>query len=201
MSKKKASALRVLLELFIVFIGVYGAFELNRYQEGKREQKLKKNYFNSFQSELIKLSSEIESSQKLIDKRLAELDSSTENGQKLPLKPLNLYFGSEMLISRAGFNDDVFTQLSAELAASLSGGFDNVLLVSQMVGDFNTQCNLHLISNRPISFYDRQGNLKPEFDWYVNGLKRLQRAFARLADMINNGALPATRAITEELNK
>lgn len=197
MAKKRAPIFRFLFELLIVFIGVYGAFELNRYQEGLREEKIKENYFNSFLSEVVKISFEINNTQGLIKKQLEKV---MESGKTPPLKPLNIYFGSEMLITRAGFNADVFTQISPELTASLSGGFDNVQVLREMVKDFNMRCNLHLISSQPIVFYDRSGKLKPEFDWYIRDLKNLKTMFERLANMIDNGALPATRKIVEDLS-
>jgi hypothetical protein len=200
MANKKSSISRFLFELFIVFIGVYGAFELNRYQDGLREQRIERNYFNSFLSEVVKISHEIKNTQKLVNSELETLEQAIESGMKPPLKPIHIYFGSEMLITRAGFNDDVFTQLSPELSASLSGGFDNIQVVSEMVKNFNMRCNLHLIANQPIAFYDRQGALKPEFQWYINDLKGLSTMFAQLSEMINNGAMPAVKKIIEDLS-
>lgn len=199
MAKPKVSIGKFLLELFIVFIGVYGAFELNRYQEGLREERIKESYFKSFRSELSELSGKIRRSIKLIDSRIAEIDSATAKGQRFNPRPLNLYFDPQMLITRAGFNDDVFTQLGAGLSTSLSGGFDNVRTVSQMSSDFNTKCNSHLLGTSPESFHDKQGNLKPEFQWYVNDLKNLQRNFGILREMIDDQAMPATLQIVESL--
>ena len=189
-----------IFELVIVFVGVYGAFELNRYQEHQREQKLKVNYFNSFQSELVKLSSDIHTNQRVIDRKLHELDSAWAAGGQPELTPLKIYFGAQMLITKAGFNDDVFTQMSANLSASLSGGYDHVQAVSQQAREFNQTCRMHLISNRPIEFYDRQGKLKPQFNWYVEDLRTLKFYFDRLDQMITQGALPATREVLKELN-
>ena len=199
MAGKKRGIGKFIVELIIVFIGVYGAFELNRYQEGLREQKIEKNYFTSFLSEVIKISSEIENTREIVSKELAQLEQAIADDQKPNLKPLNLYFGSEMLITKAGFNDDVFTQLNPNLSASLSGGYDNIQIVRQMVENFNTRCTLHLISSEPISFYSRSGTLKPQFDWYLQDLRSLKATLAKLSQMITEGAVPATREIVEGL--
>ncbi|MFY0592882.1 hypothetical protein [Roseivirga sp.] len=197
MANKKTSILKFIAELLIVFVGVYGAFELNRFQQTEREKTIRESYFNSFMSELVKLSSDIKGVQREIDRAITKFDTAMAKGETPMLKPLNIYFKSPMLITRAGFNEDVFTQLDPGLAASLSGGYDNVQVVSQNIADFNDICNRQLISNTPITFYDKNGILKPEFDWYIAGLKRLQRYMINLSEMINNGAIPATKNLIE----
>lgn len=200
MAPKKTSALKFIAELMIVFVGVYGAFELNRYQETNRDNEIKESYFNSFLSELVKLSSDIRNTQAAIDRRITSFEEALGNGEKPDLKPVNLFFDAPMLITKAGFNDDVFIQLDPALASSLSGGYDNVRAVSEQVKSFNDICNRQLISIEPIAFYDSQGNLKPGFDWYIKGLKNLQTYMENLAKMINEGALPSTKKLIAEFH-
>lgn len=197
MAFKKTSVFKLIAELLIVFVGVYGAFELNRYQEANREDHIKESYFNSFMSELVKLSSDIRNTQNAINGRVTNFEAALENGEKPDLKAVNLFFDAPMLITKAGFNDDVFTQLDPGLASSLSGGYDNVRAVSERVKSFNDICNKQLISNDPIAFYDRQGKLKPQFDWYLKGLKNLKAYMENLSQMINEGAIPATKELIE----
>ncbi|MBO3700799.1 hypothetical protein [Roseivirga sp. E12] len=197
MAKQRTSLIKFIAELLIVFVGVYGAFELNRYQETKRETKIRERYFSSFSSELNKLSFDISNTQKTIDKALTNFQTAIENGEKPTPKPLNIIFEAPMLITRAGFNDDVFIQLDASLAASLSGGYDNVQLVIKQIERFNQLCDRQLISNTPITFYDRQANLKPEFHWYQNELSHLQGYMRNLDKMINEGAIPAVKKLIE----
>lgn len=200
MTARKKSFLSFLAELLIVFIGVYGAFELNRYQQNGREQKIEKSYFESFYSELVKLTSDISATQKIIDTQIQSITSAQAKGEQPALKPINLQFYASMLITKAGFNDDVFMQLSPELAASLSGGYDNVMVAIREVDEFNSNCNRLLLADEPIRFYNSKGQLKPEFDWYISGLKRLQARFNILSRMMNEGAVPATKSILEDLN-
>ena len=188
-----------LFELIIVFVGVYGAFELNRYQEHQREERIKINYFNSFQSELVKLTSDIRYSQRQINQKLAVLDSGFSSGSRPALTPLKLSFEARMLITKAGFNDDVFTQMSASLSASLSGGYDNVQEVSKLADEFNRACILHLLAKNQNEFYDTKGQLKPEYGWYYQDLLHLKYRFDRLEKMISEGALPATKEVLKEL--
>lgn len=198
MASKNKGFLPFILELFIVFVGVYGAFELNRYQQNQREDKIRQSYFISFKSELVKLSYDIKAVQDVLDNRISNLETSLKNKDRIPLKPLNLHFDAAMLITRAGFNDDVFMQLDPGLASSLSGGYDHVRNTSEQIRAFNETCNRILISTEPISFYDSKGNLKSQFDWYLQGLKSLRKQIEFLANMINNGAMPATEKLIKD---
>lgn len=189
-----------IFELIIVFVGVYGAFELNRLQEHQREQRIKLNYFNSFKSELVKLTYDIRYSQRIIDRKLEKIDSTFTAGGQPKLAPLKLSFVAPMLITKAGFNDDVFTQMSAELSASLGGGYDNVQEVSKLADEFNEACTLHLLSKDQKTFFDMNGLLKPEYQWYYDDLRMLKARFDNLYQMINEGALPATNAVLEDFN-
>jgi len=200
MKLPKPSFKSFFFELIIVFVGVYGAFELNRFQESQRDDRIKINYFNSFNSELVKLSADIQVGQGIINDQLAYLDSAMAAGSKPKLKPLLIYLEAQMLITKAGFNDDVFTQMRSDLAASLSGGYDHVQLVSKMTDNFNEACRMHLIDNEVIEFYDRKGKLKPQFEWYLTDLRNLKFYYDRLYGMISNGAIPATKVVLDELN-
>jgi hypothetical protein len=199
MTIKKNWTGRLILELVTISLGVYLAFELNRYQEGKRADKIKYNYFTSFKSELTKLGSEITGEQNKIKKLINELTEGLEKGERPALKPVNLYLDAAMLITRAGFNDDVFMQLSPGLASSLSGGFDNVKAVSKKIEYFNILCNNNLISSSKINFYSKDGKLKSEFDWYLAGLKDLSLRLDKVSNEINEQALPYTLQLIKDM--
>lgn len=195
MAKERSGVLRFIAELLIVFVGVYGAFELNRYQQSNRETDIRHSYFGSFRSELVKLSSDIRVAQRILNREITAFEEALEKGEKPSPKPIDLFFEAPMLITIAGFNDDVFTQLDPGLAASLSGGYDNVQTVSNRVKRFNQICDRLLISNTPIDFYDRNGQLRPQFDWYLRDLKNLQTYLSNLDGMISGGALPAVDSL------
>ena len=199
MANKKNWIGRLLLELITIFVGVYLAFELNRYQDGQRSNEIKFNYFKSFQSELSKLGAEIRLRNREIETAIESFEKGIQNGQKPTPKPLNLYFSAEMLITEAGFNDDVFMQLDPGLASSLSGGYDYVRLVERRISDFNQICNRMLILNTTLEFYDSGGNLKPEYDWYLLGLKETKEYLETLSKMIIEQATPAVQNLVENL--
>ncbi len=199
MADKKGAIGKFLIELLIVFIGVYGAFELNRYQEGNRERKIKRNYLISFKSELVGVRGQTRDLREKISSIVKDFEEQYAAGERPALHPPEIYFGSALLITQIGLTDDVFVQLDPSLASSLSGGYDLVQRTREQVKDFNDLCNAKLVSKAPPEFYDRQGKLKPEYDWYLAGLKDLEAKLASLVTIIDEGAMPGTNQLLEEL--
>lgn len=186
-------------ELFIVFIGVYGAFELNSLQESNRADKIKIDYMKSFRSELAFVRSHIINLQDRTNKLLNEFKADLDSGKRPILKPLSAYLTSQLLITQAGLNEDIFLQLNPGLASSLSGGYDNIKAATKWIDSFNDICNRNLISTEPIDFYNRQGELKPEFNWYLEGLQITSNYLRQILSDIDEGAMPATEALIKSL--
>lgn len=199
MAEKKGAIGRFLIELLIVFIGVYGAFELNRYQENNREKRIKINYLVSFKSELVGIRSQTSQLQSRINSIVTNFETEYAAGNQPDLIRPGLYFSSALLITQIGLSDDVFVQLDPSLASSLSGGYDLVQRTSLRIRDFNNLCNEKLVSEEPLQFYNRQGKLKPQYNWYISGLKDLEGRLASLIAIIDEGAMPGTNQLLEEL--
>ena len=193
--EKTFSISRFIFELFIVFIGVYGAFELNRYQQNQREHKIRENYFISFKSELDKLIADIKNASEVVDLELSRLADYSDSLQDKAFKPAYISFREALLITQAGFNDDIFVQLDPSLASSLIGGYDYVKNIENMVDLFNEISSDKLSGLMWKDLYDSNGELKPDFFWYRSKLKVLQVNFSDIGGMMQNGALPAVENI------
>lgn len=189
-----------LFELVIVFIGVYGAFELNNYQQGQRELKIRENYFISFQSELSKLIFDMKEVKKLVDEELEQLDTYDASDGNQAFIPIYLSFQESLLITQAGFNDDVFVQLDPSLASSLTGGYDFVKMLQAGVDNYNQAASSNLYGLVWSDLMDRNGQLKPQFQWYRNNLNLIRINFENVISMMSNQALPAVQAIIDDLS-
>jgi len=189
-----------LFELVIVFIGVYGAFELNNYQQGQRELKIRENYFISFQSELSKLIFDMKEVKKLVDEELGQLDTYDASNGNQAFIPIYLSFQESLLITQAGFNDDVFVQLDPSLASSLTGGYDFVKMLQAGVDNYNQAASSNLYGLVWSDLMDRNGQLKPQFQWYRNNLNLIRINFENVISMMSNQALPAVQEIIDDLS-
>lgn len=201
MKRERAFSIpRFIFELFIVFIGVYGAFELNRFQQNKRENTIKQNYFITFNSELRKLIADIRNAEKSVVTEMQELGSYHDSIAERPFIPAFVSFRQSLLITQAGFNDDVFVQLDPSLASSLTGGYDYVKSLENMVDVFNQTSASKLSGLLWKDLFDRNNNLKDEFFWYQSRLKLLQSNFRFIGDMMENQAVPAVEVIIREFD-
>lgn len=196
--ENRLSISRFIFELFIVFIGVYGAFELNRYQQNQRESKIKENYFVSFSSELKNIVSNIRNAQETIDTELSELAAYTDSIAEKPFIPAFISFKQALLITQAGFNDDVFVQLDPSLASSLTGGYDYIKNIENMVDLFNETAASKLSGLTWKDLFDENGEIKKEFAWYESKLLSLKANFSDIGSMLQNDAMPAVNAIIQK---
>ncbi len=190
MKKNKLSVGRFLFELFIVFIGVYGAFELNNLQQRNREQKIKENYFISFGAELEQLTGSIRSTERALSREIKELEQYSDTLRSQPFYPLTISFKESLLITQAGFNSDVFVQLSRDLASSLTGGYDFVKSLEEKTARFNMLGQSKLLGLTWGDLFDNRGVLKTEYQWYQRELNILKANFNRVGNMMKNDAQP-----------
>ena len=195
---RKLTVGRFLFELFIVFIGVYGAFELNRYQQVQREEAIREKYFITFKSELKKLIASIRQVERSIDKELAELENYNDTLKNESFYPNNVVFNESLLITQAGLNEDVFVQLSPDLAASLIGGYDYVKSLEIIASQYNEMVNNKLIGLTWKDIFNNDYYIKQEYDWYPRELKFLKSNFASVGNMMENQAGPFVDQIISE---
>lgn len=198
MHQKRKSLLSFLVELLIVFLGVYGAFELNSYQQSKRDHLLEENFYQSFLSELNELTNNLSRLENQLEKRIGEFEESIQNGNRPDLEPVNLYFRESLLITQVGFNEELFIQLDPGLTVSLKGGFDMVKVLEMRIKDFNEICNAQLISGTELDFYDNDGKLKESYEWYLDGLRDNLAEVKTLRSILEQQAIPAVEQVAKE---
>jgi len=197
MKKYKLSISRFIFELFIVFIGVYGAFELTNYQQNVREEKIRENYFVSFKSELNTLIFNIDQVEKGISKELYRLENYNDSLESRPFTPVRINFNQSLLITQAGFNADVFVQLNPDLASSLIGGFDYVKRLEAMSDDYNSLASLKLYGHKWGDLFTSNREMKDEFAWYKSQLESMAKNFSFVGNMMETQATPFINQVIE----
>ena len=198
--ERKLTIGRFVFELIIVFIGVYGAFELNRYQQVQREEEVREKYFITFRSELNKLVASIKQIERSIDRELAELENNDDSLRNKPFIPANILFNESLLITQAGLNADVFVQLSPDLAASLIGGYDYVKALEILTSEYNRVAMDKLYALKWSDLYVKNGSLKTEYVWYRSKLRNLKANFSQVGNMMENQAGPFVDQIIAEFD-
>lgn len=191
---------KILLELFIVFLGVYLAFQLNSYKEGREADKLQRNYYEIMLHELNSNLSEITASKKHIDEYLIELKANIEKGedpQVAPLLAVNLE--NNMLALKSAFENGHFENLNARYISNLSLGSNLLSRVAKLINRYNDSVSQVMASNNwdnNLMYTNHQ--LKPKYDWVITDLEAISTYLGNLEDAIKFGAIPDTEKLFED---
>lgn len=100
---------RLLAELLVVFIGVYGVFWLNNYREENHQRQIRKNYYQSFKVELSLISQHSKMIATVTDTLHSHYSNAISRGERpiLKIHP-ELDFSINMFIIRSAFNQQHF---------------------------------------------------------------------------------------------
>lgn len=191
----------ILLDLLIVFIGVFLAFQLSAYKELDNQRKSRLNYYRGFRAELMEVDKELTGIISELDRRINEFDSlysSTEKPQ-IRYNPKLSFFFEKPYIVESAFNAGNFNNLNYKLLANISGGSNLFRKLSYKINEYNERVKdiTYVKAYREELYYD--GNtLKPEYHWYVDEMKELKKYAELLKSSIEKGALPAADILIEQ---
>ncbi|MCB0278390.1 MAG: hypothetical protein KDD94_02755 [Calditrichaeota bacterium] len=190
----------IFIELIAVFIGVYGAFELNTIQEDRRKHEIKQNYYKSFTLELQGIDAIAKQQLATIDTILKIYTLAISNKEFLTLRYYpELDFTVNMPIVKSAFISTHFENIDPNFLRNISFGSNHLTLLEKRMDRYVMNCQRLLYNNQVSShqFYQTNGQLKPEFAWYLEDLKILRLMFVRLVQIIEKGALPDVKKLIE----
>lgn len=183
------------VELIVVFIGVFSAFQLNDFRDRQRNDAVKVNYYKSFQEELLFISAynvqirdSLESIIQLYETGLSE------KSLQAPKYLTDFNMIGDAPIVESAFSDEHFTSIGSFLLVNISFGNNHFKWLKERVDDYNNRVkDLLYNQNRPAdAYYSANGQLKPEYRWYLDELKAIITLINQLEQQIHEGAIPAT---------
>ncbi|MDW3192423.1 MAG: hypothetical protein R8G66_08660 [Cytophagales bacterium] len=190
------------VELIVVFIGVFSAFQLNDYRDRQRNDDVKINYYKSFQEELLFISKYNIGVRDSIAEIINYYETGIEKGARPALRYVTDFnmIGDAPIVQSA-FSDEHFTSIGSYLLVNISFGNNHFGWLKERVDEYNRRVkDLLYNQNRSIySYYDPSGQLKPEFMWYLKELKAIIVLINELERQIHEGAIPATNQLIESL--
>ena len=190
------------VELIVVFIGVFSAFQLNDYRDRQRKDDIKVNYYKSFQEELLLISKYNVDIRDSIEKVIGIYEIGIQAGIRPGLKYLTDFnMIGEAPIVESAFNDEHFTSIGGDLLVNISFGNNYFGWLKERMNEYNRRVrDLLYNQNRSVStYYDPKGHLKPEFEWYLEELRSIVTLINQLERQIHDGAIPATNRLIESL--
>ncbi len=188
MANKFFSPFKLLPELIIIFIGVYGAFLLDSYKNQRQELKYQKDYFSSFLLEIKDLGQSTAQLATQIDTMIALLDSQ-ENVEHIYQRGLQLTH-NQFLIQSAFINTN-FSTIGPDFLVNLEYGANLMSLIENRFKILDEE-------SRRYAIYETKS---PNFrQWYYQELVYISSKLHRLLEVINEGAIPETQAIIDGLS-
>ena len=183
-----------LLELLVVFVGVFAAFQLNDYQQHRKDQQAKIKYYKTFRHELQLISGDIRNLRDTINSIVDSYEKEISQGNRPPLViHSGLFFQGKAFVVESAFNDAHFTTLGQEFIVSISRGANLFYWIKDHLNEYQGRVK-DLLYNTPYrngQFYEGSG-LRPEYQWYLDELKMISKLIGELIASIEEGAIPAT---------
>ena len=184
---------RLLSELLVVFIGVYGAFMLNNYREKQHVQQQRLNYLESFKEELVNVEKLTGSLATASDTLLTRYNRAITKGERPMLNVHHeLVYTINMLIIRSAFNEQHFEAIGSEYVSKISNGSNIISLLQERVDLFQDKSRDLLIQTGgdPDVLYNKDGTLKPAYQWYLRDLAYFRIVGGQLQQVIEKEAIP-----------
>lgn len=190
----------VLIELVAVFVGVYLAFALSNYQEEQKNEKTRIKYFKSFLLELQGINYTIKRQLKIIERIDSVYTESIQNKRfKIPEIYPDFELTINMPIIKSAFIGSHFENIHPQFLLNISFGGNLITMIEKRVNRYTENCQ-RVLYGRPMnarSFYQSSGQLKREYQWYLDDLRSIKVLYKRLNVAIEEGALPETKKLIE----
>lgn len=184
---------RLFFELVIVFLGVFLAFQLNNYRQSIANNKIKERYYGLILAEFKSNLAEVKFTKNLVSAYLDTLAVQIENGNKPKLNSLENYaLDNNLFVIKSAFESGHLENLNPRFINNISVGSNYLTRLSNRINQFNDKVNLAYQSNDWLSdkFYTKNGQLKAEFEWYMNDLHFILKYLNNLETAIEEGAIP-----------
>lgn len=190
----------IFVELFIVFLGVFLAFQLNNYKEEINSNKLKKNYYTLILSEFEANLKEISNAREQVTKYLNNLKNSLakkENPKVLSLKYIDIE--SNMLVLKSGFENGYLENINPKYISNMSRGSNHLTRLTKLMDKYNNSIDNVLKQNdwNTDLFYTKNHGLKENYFWIITDLEYIEEYLKQLENALVTGAIPDAKALIE----
>lgn len=168
---------RLVLELAVIFIGVYGAFALSEYDDRREESTRKHQLQSALVREIQDITAQTRRYAEMLPRQLAQFDSAVAAGHRPPLEPwiepirLETHMWDATLQSGALDLFDVPTMYEiSQFYNELNAGFEQLNQLRQL----SEAVLIPNLGRSADEFYDPETRqLRPKYQWHRSGLARL----------------------------
>ncbi len=190
MSLNPKSILKLLPELIVIFVGVYCAFLLESFKNEKNELNHQKDYFESFLIEVNQIHWRTKNLKQEIDSviHLAETNVDFDHYYHPDFD-----YNQNLFLIQSAFINTNFSTIGPRFLTSLEGGGNLMKSIEKRLDALQHE-------SRKFMIYGNSENTKFK-SWYIEELNAISNMLGTLLQEIEQGALPATKQIIEELKE
>ena len=187
----RKTADRFALELVIVFLGVYLAFLFADHRDELKDRALGVKYHELLIIEFNTLVQHLESEKKKTEKYLNIVAEIKQGGQPDLLASDLFYFYRGSVLS-AAFDSRNFESLDASILRKIVTGLPALEILEKQINRFNQLSATVLLPAKAsnASYYDSEGQLRPEFAWYPGLIREIAQINEQLRKVIKDVAIP-----------
>lgn len=175
--KYSQAILRYLIELLIVFAGVYGAFLLSQYKENRQQAERSNQIYNALIREISGVSKNAHQVGTELSKYRATYDSLIAAGKKPRLVPFTNPISFTPHLWNATIQSDGLSLLEVSTIEELSGFYNHTQQLLKLIEEYRGRTESFLLLNSDkdkFEFYDlKTKQLRPQYFWYLSGMEQM----------------------------
>ena len=166
----------LLLELIIVFVGVYGAFALAEWESSRDADARRRQLQAAVVQEIRDITSNTRRVVKQAAPEMARFDSLIGAGARPPLVPMMEPVRLETHIWTAMLQAGVLDLFDVQTVYGISQFYNELNAGFEQLAQLRTLSETMLLPNLDrgdAEFYNADGDLRPKYEWYRSGQWRL----------------------------
>jgi hypothetical protein len=174
---------RLGVELLVVFIGVYAAFALSRYEARREATERRRQLQDALVREIEDLTSNTRRVAQQLPVQLAQFDSAVRAGGRPALQPWIEPVRVQTHMWEATLQSGALELFDIPTVYSLSQFYNELNAGFEQLAQLRALSETVLIPNLErgsSEFYQSDGKLRPKYQWYREGLGRLSDLAARI---------------------
>jgi len=184
--KKYSQAIfRYLIELLIVFAGVYGAFLLTEHEENRREAERRNQIYDALLREISGVSSNVHQIGAELSKYSATYDSLIAEGKMPRLIPFTHPISFTPHLWNATIQSDGLSLLAVSTIEELSGFYNQTQQLLKLIEEYRRRTESFIMFNLDKDkneFYDlTTRQLRPKYSWYLKGMEQMEEECLNVA--------------------
>jgi hypothetical protein len=186
-SNTTAWIVRLMLELVVVFIGVYAAFALSQHEASKQVDERRRQLQEALVREIKDLTSNTRRVARQVPAELAQFDSAVRSGRRPPLVPWMEPVRVQTHMWDVTLQSGALDLFSIPTIHNLSEFYNELNAGFEQISQLRTLSENVLIPNidrGSSEFYTPDGlHLRTKYQWYRDGLGRLARLATSITAM------------------